>query len=65
MSQPQEQPRSTETDERTTTIEVSVLKSINNKLSILELLHMDIKDLKASLENSNNKLKHYRWKTRI
>lgn len=32
--------------------EVSVLQSINNKLSILELLHTDLKDLKSSLKFS-------------
>ena len=70
MSQPNtkktKRDSSTETDDETT-IEVSVLSSINNKLSILELLHTDLKELKASFEFSqaqietlmleNNKLK--------
>lgn len=42
---------SADTDENTTTIEVSVLESINTKLAILELLQ-DIEDLKTSLELS-------------
>ena len=70
MSQPNtkktKRDSSTETDDETTN-EVSVLSSINNKLSILELLHTDLKELKASFEFSqaqietlmleNNKLK--------
>lgn len=59
MSPPQKQLRrdwSRETDDGATTIEVSVLESINNKLSILELLHADIKDLKASLEYSQSQI---------
>lgn len=39
-----------------TSIEVSLLESINNKLKILELLHADIKDLKASLEFSQSQI---------
>lgn len=38
------------------TIEVSLLSSINSKLAILELLHADIKDLKASLEFSQSQI---------
>lgn len=37
-------------------IEVSLLESINNKLAILELLHADIRDLKASLEFSQSQI---------
>lgn len=44
----------TETD--LITIEVTVLKSINNKLSILELLHTDIKEPKASLEFTESQI---------
>ncbi|KAL0159210.1 hypothetical protein M9458_042935 [Cirrhinus mrigala] len=39
-----------------TTIEVSLLQSINSKLAILEHLHADIKDLKASLEFSQSQI---------
>lgn len=39
-----------------TSIEVSLLQSINNKLAILEHLHADIKDLKASLEFSQSQI---------
>ena len=59
MSPPQKQPRrdwSTETDEGTTNVEVSVLESINNKLSILEILHADIKELKTSLEFTQSQI---------
>lgn len=59
MRPPQKQLRrdwSTETDYGAATIEVSVFESINNKLSILELLHADIKDLKASLEYSQSQI---------
>lgn len=61
MPQPQKkQPRreySAESqDESTTTIEVSLLESINNKLAILEPLHQDIKDLKTSLEFSQSQI---------
>lgn len=52
---------STETDEElqqpdTTSIEVSLLSSINNRLAILKLLHADVKDLKASLEFSQSQI---------
>lgn len=40
----------------TVTIEVSLLQSINSKLSILEHLHADVKDLKASLEFSQSQI---------
>lgn len=59
MSEPNRKIRkrdsSTETDEETT-VEVSVLASINSKLAILELLHIDIRDLKASLEFSQSQI---------
>lgn len=58
-----EQPANTTASASTTTtpatftsIEVSLLESINNKLGILELLHADIKDLKASLEYSQSQI---------
>lgn len=47
---------STSTDEDDGTIPVSLLESINSKLAILELLHADIKDLKASLEFSQSQI---------
>lgn len=61
MPQPQKkQPRreySAESEDgTTTTIEVGLLESINNKLAILELLHQDIKDLKTSLEFSQSQI---------
>lgn len=34
----------------TTMVKVSLLQSINDKLSILEMMHADIKELKTSLE---------------
>lgn len=34
----------------TTMVQVSLLQSINDKLSILEMMHADIKELKTSLE---------------
>lgn len=39
-----------------TTVQVSLLESINAKLSVLELLHDDIKDLKASLQFSQSQI---------
>lgn len=45
-----------EEDRATTTIEVGLLESINNKLAILEKLHQDIKDLKTSLEFSQSQI---------
>lgn len=62
MPQPQKkQPRreysaESEEDATTTTIEVGLLESINNKLAILEILHQDIKDLKSSLEFSQSQI---------
>lgn len=62
MPQPQKkQPRreysaESEEDPTTTTIEVGLLESINNKLAILEILHQDIKDLKTSLEFSQSQI---------
>lgn len=55
MSNPRKQPRrdcttDTEEDNMTTTIQVSLLQSINNKRSTLEMMHADIKELKTSLE---------------
>lgn len=47
---------STETDDRLITAEVSVLESINAKLSVLELLRDDIRELKASLEFSQSQI---------
>lgn len=41
---------STETEDETTTIEVSVLQSINHKISKLEVLYANLKELKHSLE---------------
>lgn len=61
MPQPQKkQPRreysaESEDGSSTTTIEVGLLESINNKLAILELLHQD-KDLKTSLEFSQSQI---------
>lgn len=59
MSEPNKKIRkrdsSTETDEEIT-VEVSVLASINSKLAILELLHTDIRDLKASFEFSQSQI---------
>lgn len=55
-----------------TSIEVSLLQSINSKLAILEHLHADIKDLKASLEfsqgtvtNMSNQVNHLTSENRI
>lgn len=62
MPQPQKkQPRreysaESEEDSTTTTIEVGLLESINNKLAILEILHQDIKELKSSLEFSQSQI---------
>lgn len=60
MPQPQKKhPRredSAEAEDNTTTVEVSLLESINNKLAILELLHQDIKELKTSLEFSQSQI---------
>ena len=54
---PQMQMRRDWSEDRTTTIKVSVLQLVNSKLSILEILHVDIKDLKASLEFSQSHFK--------
>ena len=60
MTQPNNKIRkrdsSTETDEETITVEVSLLASINSKLSILELLHADFRDLKSSIEFSQSQI---------
>ncbi|KAL0182496.1 hypothetical protein M9458_021871, partial [Cirrhinus mrigala] len=62
MPQPKKkQPRreysaESEEDPTTTTIEVGLLESINNKLTILEVLHQDIKDLKSSLDFSQSQI---------
>lgn len=54
--QPRREDSAESEDNITTSIEVCVLESINNKLAILELLHQDIKDLKASLEFSQTQI---------
>ncbi|ROL41525.1 hypothetical protein DPX16_6923 [Anabarilius grahami] len=60
MPQPQKKHRrredSADAEDSTTTVEVSLLQSINNKLAILELLHQDIKELKTSLEFSQSQI---------
>lgn len=51
MSQPQKKHQrrkdSAETEESTTTVDVSLPESINNKLANLELLHQDFKEFEV------------------